>query len=267
MTIAAPAREAVAITGLMEKARVPRDAVVFVHSAFRGLSAQGFRAEAFIEALLDYMHPGTLIMPTMSWRSFRPALMAASPKPSFDELATPSHVGVIPEIFRLRYASRRSLHPTHSVAASGKLTDDLLSGHHLDDTPCSPNSPYGRARAQDAHIVMLGAGLERCTAIHLAEEMVAPEIYLVPAAKAETIDCIDRHGNRYPVRLRRHLDLSRDFPRFAEPLAVRGKLRRGDLAGTSWLAMTQRDLLEEVCGALERDPRAIIAPPGMPKIP
>ena len=38
-------------------------------------------------------------------------------------------------------------------------------------------------------------------------------------------------------------------------------------SGTPWLAMTQRDLLDEVCGALERDPLAIIAPPGMPKIP
>ncbi len=265
--VAAATREAASIAGFMEKARIPRDGVLFFHSAFRGLSAQGFRAEAFIEGLLDYMHPGTLIMPTMSWRSFRPALMAASPKPIFDELATPSHVGVIPEIFRVRYATRRSIHPTHSVAAAGKLTGDLLSGHHLDDTPCSPNSPYGRARNQDAHIVMLGAGLERCTAIHLAEETVAPDVYLEPPARAETIDCIDRHGNKYAVRVRRHLDLSRNFPKFAEPLAARGKLRRGGLAGTPWLAMTQRDLLDEVCGALERDPRAIIAPPGMPKIP
>lgn len=265
--IVAPTREAAAIAGLMDQARVPRDGVLFFHSAFRGLSARGFRAEAFIEGLLDYMHPGTLVMPAMSWRSFRPELMKQSPKPHFDELATPSHVGVIPEIFRVRYATRRSLHPTHSVSAIGKLTDHLLSGHHLDDTPCSPNSPYGRARDRDAHIVMLGVGLERCTAIHLAEEAVAPDVYLEPPARAETIDCIDRHGGKHTVRLRRHLNLSRNFPRFTGPLAARGKLRRGDLAGTPWLAMTQRDLLDDVFAALERDPRAIIAPPDMPRIP
>jgi aminoglycoside 3-N-acetyltransferase len=259
--IAAPAREAAAVAGLLEKAGVPRDGVLFVHSAFRGLAAQGFRLEAFIEGLLEYMHPGTLVMPTMTWRVVTPK------SPVFDELATPSHVGAVPEAFRLRYAARRSLHPTHSVAAAGTLTDHLLSGHHLDDTPCSPNSPYGRARAEDTHILMLGIGLERCTAIHVAEETVAPDVYLFPPAEAELYECVSRHGVTHRVRLRRHLKLNRDFPQFTAPLAAKGKLRRGDLAGTPWLAMTQRDLLDEVCGALERDPRAIIAPPGAPIIP
>jgi hypothetical protein len=34
-----------------------------------------------------------------------------------------------------------------------------------------------------------------------------------------------------------------------------------------WQAVAQSDLLAEVFAALERDPRAIIAPPGAPIIP
>jgi aminoglycoside 3-N-acetyltransferase len=240
---------------------VPRDGVLFVHCAFRGLRATGLDADAFIEALLDYMGPGTLAMPAMSWRIVTPA------NPVFDELATPSHVGTLAELFRQQYAQRRSIHPTHSVAAHGLVADELLSGHHLDDTPCSINSPHGRATRHDAHILMLGIGLERVTAIHHGEEVVAPDIYLNPPAAAELYDCRTRDGTLHRVKLRRHLKLNRDFPQFEAPLVASERLRRGTVAGTSWKAVAQRDLLSEVLATLRRNPRAIIAPPGAPIIP
>ena len=253
-------RETEVVFNLLREAQVPRDGVLFVHCAFRGLRATGCDADAFIEALLGYMTPGTLAMPAMSWRIVTPA------NPVFDELATPSHVGILAELFRQHHAQRRSIHPTHSVAARGRLADELLSGHHLDDTPCSLNSPHGRATRHDAHILLLGIGLERVTAIHHAEEIVAPDVYLHPPAAAELYDCRARDGSVYRVKLRRHLKLNRDFPQFEAPLFASGLLRRGTVAGTPWKAVAQRDLLSEVIAALRRDPRAIIAPPGAPVI-
>lgn len=187
--------------------------------------------------------------------------------PVFDELATPSHVGVLAEVFRTRYATHRSLHPTHSVAALGRLAATLTSGHHLDDTPCSPNSPYGRATGEDAHVLMLGVGLERCTAIHHAEEVVAPDVYVKPASEAERYACRDREGVVHDMRLRRHVKLNRDFPQFIAPLLRNRRLVKGELAGMPWMAVAQGDLLGEVISALEKDPRAIVAPPGAPIIP
>jgi aminoglycoside 3-N-acetyltransferase len=254
-------REGRAAARLLEEARIPHGGVLFIHSAFRGFAQQGFRAEPFIEALTAYMRAGTLAMPAMSWRIVTPA------NPVFDEIMTPSHVGIVPEIFRRQYASHRSLHPTHSVAAVGQRAEPLLSGHHLDDTPCSPNSPYGRARSEDTHILLIGIGLERCTAVHLGEEEIAPDVYLKPPAEAEIYECRSRDGAAHRVRLRRHLPLNRNFPRFAVPLVTAGRLRRGTLLGVPWLAMAQEDLLTEVFKALRADPRAIIAPPGAPVIP
>lgn len=253
--------EARAVSEALARAGVPHDAVLFVHSAFRRLGAQGFRVDAFIEALLDYMRDGTLVMPTMTWR------VVTTAQPVFDELATISHVGVVPERFRIAYATHRSLHPTHSVAAYGKLAASLTSGHHLDGTPCSLNSPYGRARSEDAHVLLLGIGLERCTAIHHAEEIAAPDIYLVPPQAAADFELRARDGAVHRMRLRGHTKLNRDFPQFAKPLTERGLMRHGDMAGTPWQAVAQSDLLTEVFAALERDPRAIIAPPGAPVIP
>jgi aminoglycoside 3-N-acetyltransferase len=249
------------VATLLREAQVPRDGVLFVHCAFRGLAAQGFKVDAFIAAFLGYMAPGTLVMPTMSWRIVTPQ------KPIFDELATPSHVGILAETYRMGYATHRSLHPTHSVAAAGRLAEVLTSGHHLDDTPCSPNSPYGRATHEDAHVLLLGIGLERCTAIHHAEEMVAADVYLKPPAEAERYECRRRDGIVHQVRLRRHVKLNRDFPQFTAPLFEKGRLRKGMLGAWPWMAVAQSDLLREVTEALERDPHAIIAPPGAAVIP
>ena len=241
---------------LLDAAQIPPDGVLFLHSAFRNLAAQGFRAEDFIEGLIDYMRAGTLVMPTMTWRVVSPD------SPVFDEIATVSHVGAIPELFRVRYASHRSLHPTHSVAALGRCAAALTATHHLGDTPCAIDSPYGIARAMDAHVLLLGVGLERCTAMHHAEEMAAIDTYVDPPKAAVPFQLRARDGTVHEMRLRQHLKLRRDFPQFSPRLDARGLLRRGDFHGTPWQAMAQADLMDEVEGALRHDPRAIIAPPG-----
>src|SRR5262249_10628173 len=100
-------QEATAFRPILQHFGVPRDAVLVVHGAIALLSRQGFRAEAIIETLLDHLPDGSLFMPTMTWRTVTPQ------QPEWDELATPSHTGVLTEIFRTRYATARSVHPTH----------------------------------------------------------------------------------------------------------------------------------------------------------
>ena len=75
-------------------------------------------------------------------------------------MSTPSHTGVLTEIFRTRYATARSIHPTDSVAACGADAQRLVARHHLDDTPVSANSPYGLMRDDPAYVLLLGVGLE-----------------------------------------------------------------------------------------------------------
>ncbi len=156
----ATSREAAALVPILERFGVPRDGVLVVHSAIAPLSRRGLRAEAIIEVLIDYMRDGNLFMPTMTWRTVTPE------QPYWGELETPSHTGVLTEIFRTRYASGRSIHPTHSVAGLGPAAPLLLSRHHIDNTPVSANSPYGLMRDYEAYVLMIGVGLETATAIH-----------------------------------------------------------------------------------------------------
>jgi aminoglycoside 3-N-acetyltransferase len=245
-------QEAAAFVPILQRFGVPRDGVLVVHSAIAPLSRQGFRAEAIIEALLDHLSAGSLFMPTMTWRTVTPA------RPEWDELATPSHTGVLTELFRTRYATARSIHPTHSVAGCGPAAQTLLARHHVDSTPVSGNSPYGLMRDYDAHVLMIGVGLECCTAIHLPEETIAADIYLRPPESTETYPCRDRNGVVHAVRTRRHWRLNRDFSQFAPPLAAKGLLASGDLGGCRYSVVALRDLLREVFTALIDNPRATL---------
>lgn len=245
-------KEAAAFRPILERFSVPRDGCLVVHSAIGSLSRQGFRAERIIETFLDYLPAGHLFMPTMTWRTVTPE------NPDWDELKTPSHTGVLTEVFRTRYAIARSIHPTHSVAGWGPAAQLLLSRHHLDDTPVSGNSPYGLMRDYDVHIMMIGVGLETCTAIHLPEETIAVDLYVRPPETAAIYPCRDRHGVVHQVRARRHWGLNRDFPRFAPMLAAQGLLEAGEILGCPYSIVAMKDLLRLVFAALIANPRGTL---------
>ena len=238
-----------ALQPILARFGVPTDAVLVVHSAIAGLGRQGFRAEAMIDALLDYLKGGTLLMPTMTWRTVTPA------NPVFDELKTPSHTGVLTEVFRNRYATHRSLHPSHSAAGLGPLAKTLLSTHHIGTTPVPASSPYALMRDYPAYILFLGVGLEMCTAIHHPEEAVAPDVYVKPLEQAERYELRPRQGPPIAYLSRRHLrPRERNFPKYGPILAAKRKIAEGDIGGVPWKILRASDLLAEVFAHLVREP-------------
>jgi aminoglycoside 3-N-acetyltransferase len=199
------------------------------------------------------MQGGNLFMPTMTWRTITIA------NPHWDELATASHTGVLTEIFRTRYANARSIHPTHSVAGLGPAAQPLLSRHHIDATPVSGNSPYGLMRDYDAYVLMVGVGLEACTAIHLPEETINVDFFVRPLETAALYSCRDRHGILHQVRARRHWWLDRDFNQFNTPLEAKGQLERGEIEDCPYTIVALRDLLRHLLMALIENPRATLS--------
>ncbi len=244
------------IAQVMGRIGIPRDGVLMVHSSFKTLGREGHDALAVLLALINYMEPGTILFPTMSWRYVKPD------NPEFDELQTPSNTGILTELFRTHYATTRSVHPTHSVAGRGKLAEDLLGGHHLDETPCSARSPFGLLATYDAWILMLGISMDCCTLIHHVEEMVAPDVYVKPSDERETYTCRDRNGRDVTVRLRRHLFLPRDYWQFQDILAARGELRTARIDNCVCRAFRAADMVRVVTEVLAARPEAIIARPG-----
>ena len=141
--------------------------LILVHSSLSALGVVPGVAETVVRGLLQAIgKSGTLLMPALSYEQ--------KPHHLHNTRLTPSNVGAIPEHFRLREGTLRSVHPTHSVCGVGPAAAELLREHIKDHTPCGPHSPFNRMIAWGAKIVMLGCGLLPNTTMHALEEYIVP---------------------------------------------------------------------------------------------
>jgi aminoglycoside 3-N-acetyltransferase len=142
---------------------------LLVHSSLKSLGALPNGPEAAVEGLLKAIgSDGTLLMPALSYES------VSAENPNFDVLNTTSCVGALPEFFRKRVGTTRSVHPTHSVCGIGPGAGQMLSGHYQDVTPCGKNSPFFKLKEQTGQILFIGCGLKPNTSMHGVEEFVEP---------------------------------------------------------------------------------------------
>lgn len=143
--------------------------VLLVHSSLRSLGEVAGGAETVVQGLLNGLgEKGTLLMPALSYEYTGPDYLF------FDVRNTPSCVGALPEYFRTRSGTLRSVHPTHSVCGVGENSVDLLKDHQLDNTPCGSNSPFSRLPLTGGQILFLGCGLRPNTSMHAIEENIEP---------------------------------------------------------------------------------------------
>ena len=143
--------------------------ILLVHSSLRSLGALEDGAETVIRALLAAVgEEGLLLLPGLSYRTVHAG------HPVFDLLETPVCVGALPEYFRRREGTLRSIHPTHSLCGVGKRAASLLGEHHLDNTPCGRHSPYFKLKEAGGQILFIGCGMRPNTSMHGVEELSEP---------------------------------------------------------------------------------------------
>jgi len=142
---------------------------VGVHSSLKSFGHVEGGADAVINALLETVgEDGNIVMAThsanlgkdertpeeiamgVSW------LMKILP---YDPDKTPVRTGIIPEIFRKRKGAIRNSHPSNSITALGSKAKEL-------------SEDWDRLLDMDGYILLIGVGLESCTAMHLAEKRV-----------------------------------------------------------------------------------------------
>ncbi|MCY3800164.1 MAG: AAC(3) family N-acetyltransferase, partial [Chloroflexi bacterium] len=148
-----------------------RGDVVLVHSSLKAVGWIEPNPSAIVKAFRDVLGPeGTLVVPTLV-----PALRGL--RPLFDLRESPSEMGTLTEIVRKWPGALRSNHPTHSVAAIGRLAASITTGHgqaHGPNSPWGPkalgfDSPWDRLRELNAWVLLLGVGFNRCTILHHAQ--------------------------------------------------------------------------------------------------
>jgi aminoglycoside 3-N-acetyltransferase len=152
---------------LTEICRVARGDLLFISGSIDGLGTN-IPARRILDLVFDLVGPdGTVLMP--SYPKLTSHLFLKSGQ-VWDVRRTPSHMGLLSEVLRRMDGTKRSLHPTKSVAARGPLRDELVSNHHESIWPYSELSPYRRFVELHGKAIGLGVSARYTAFIHTIED-------------------------------------------------------------------------------------------------
>jgi aminoglycoside 3-N-acetyltransferase len=161
----------------LRKLGLKKGDIVGVHGSLSSFGHVEGGADTVVDALLEVVgEEGTIVMSThstnLSEDKRAPEEKAIGVAWKFKILPynpeeTPCSTGIIPETFRKRKGAMRSLHPTSSLAAMGARAKEIVDAGR--GGACDG---WEKLFELDGHILLLGVGLEVCTAMHLAEKRV-----------------------------------------------------------------------------------------------
>jgi aminoglycoside 3-N-acetyltransferase len=159
------------------------DDVVLVHSSLSKLGFVIGGAVTVIQALMEVVNNGVILMPTQTgdnsnpaeWKNpavpsdWIPAIIAHMP--AFDKDVTPSRgMGRVPELFRTLPGVKRTSHPIDSFAYYSSKSLTL-------EQPLTPafgeESPLSYLVQQKGKVLLIGVGYDVCTLLHHAETKIA----------------------------------------------------------------------------------------------
>lgn len=209
--------KSVIIKGL-KKLGLPKDSVVLTHSSLSSFGYVKGGAKTVIDAIIETVgDKGTVMMPTLTGNEY----LSKDNPPFFDTDESKCWTGAIPEEFRHYPQVRRSLHPTHSVAVFGPLTDYLIRDHFFSITPCDNLSPYGKlAKLENGFVLLLGVDHESNTMIHHIEEIAGVEYHLQSDLVSATV--VDKGSKKNITLMIHQYGIPREFNRMELLLSERG---------------------------------------------
>lgn len=141
---------------------------VLVHSSMKALQTDCTPEEIIRDITEVLGDEGTLLMPALTYENVTPD------NPVFDSASSEPCVGLLPRVFMREKDVLRSVNPTHSVFAKGRLSHALTVGHCMDNTAVGPHSPFMLLPLYKGKILFIGDILESCTFMHGVESIVMP---------------------------------------------------------------------------------------------
>lgn len=233
-------------TGLKQLGLKKGDSVG-VHSSLSSFGNVEGGADTVIDALLETIgEQGNVVMPThsanLSEDKRTSEMIAMGVSWLFRILPynpdkTSVTTGIIPETFRKRKGVVRGLHPSLSIAASGPKAKVLSEGWH-------------RLLELDGYILLIGVGLDRCTAMHLAEKRVTlPEHILKKITPPKWV------VEKYPEdEWEWDIGPYPDFAKLTQPCLDRGIMKIVKVGKSTLRLVKLRELIELYVEYLDKDP-------------
>ena len=160
----------------MSKLGLGKGDVVLVHSSMKAMQTERTPEEVIGDIQTVIGGEGTLLMPALTYANVTPEA------PVFDSGKTEPCIGLLPRTFWRMPGVIRSVNPTHSVCAWGKLAHTLTVGHIMDSTAVGVHSPFMLLPCYKGKLLFIGDILNACTFMHGIEEIVKPP-YIRPASE------------------------------------------------------------------------------------
>ncbi len=211
---------------------------LMVHSSYRKNNGFLGRPVDMCRLLMEVVGPtGLLVMPSMAYTdSSKKYLMRGKP---MNVRFTPSHMGLLSEVFRRNRDSVRSLSATHPLVAWGELADQFVAGHERAVVPFGEGSPFEKLYERGAKILCIDTGFESITFTHFVEDRIRDRIG-VPLYEEDiyTGMVIDTEGRQIVVPTRVISDQAREArceERYIRVLERRGEISRRRIGNTRLL--------------------------------
>lgn len=240
---------------------------VMVHAALSQLGYLVNGADDLVDGVLAVIgEAGTILAPGHSGQLTDPSQWTDPQVPKewfpiirremrpFDPLRTPiRNRGIFADaLFRLPGA-RRSCHPIASVIACGCRAEYYTATHLLHESEGS-QSPCKKLVDNDGGVLLIGVGLESCTALHVAE-FEADVPYL--SKKPPTV-VVDERGQNKFVTLKRYPSSSRRFEKLRPELLDQEILKERTIGGCKCSYIALKPAIRFVVSKLDQEPRYLI---------
>lgn len=236
----------------------PTDTVL-VHSSMKAIGNVSGGADMVIDTLSDYLEDGLLIFPTHTWAA------TCGENSTYNPLTEPSCVGLLSNIFLKKEDVLRSLHPTHSVAALGKMAEEYLKGEEFTTTPCSRHGCWGKLYDYSAKLLFIGCGMTSNTYIHGVEEWnnvkyrLTTETYPVKIVTKDGVITQNIH-HHHP-----NFHVSDNYGKILTPLISKGCAWTGKFGNANTIVCDAKSTADLVTSFLEKDPQIFSDKKNIPK--
>jgi aminoglycoside 3-N-acetyltransferase len=230
--------------------------IVLMHSSLRSFGYVEGGAETVIASILETVgDEGCVMVPTLTGS----ITDTSGNPPVFDVSKTSCWTGRIPETFRTDLRAKRSLHPTHSVAAIGmKTQNNLIEGHEKGRSPCDECSPYYKNALAGGYILLIGVDQECNTTVHCCEEIAGVPYHL--QEDMAKIDLIGYSGECITVfnRLHNWHKPPTDFNKFDDILLSKHIAKISKIGNSTIRLINAGDMLDTCVGILKKHPKFLL---------
>lgn len=188
---------------------------ILAHTSMKAIGHVDGGAKTVLDAFCSYFSEGVFMLPAHTWKTMD------EQNNRFDPKKEEACVGLLPNMMLKRSDVHRSLHPTHSVVASGKKASSYIKGEEDKTTPTPKDGVYGRLKDVKGYILLIGVTQMRNTFIHSIEERkeianrLTKEPILFELVKEDQI--LKRYFHKHYTKEFPHL--SENFDRI-EPLLI-----------------------------------------------